>query len=203
MSSNILSQPVDISRFGLVYAGAQKNLGPAGTTLVIVREDLLGRHRASTPAMLRYDIHAENRSLYNTPPCYGIYIIKLVLEDLRGRGGLSAAYERNREKAAILYDFLDRSELFMGTARKEDRSLMNIPFVVSGVSGDRGNRGNRGEELTAVLLKEAEAEGLVNLKGHRLAGGLRASLYNAMPAEGVRKLVEFLSDFEARQAKGA
>jgi phosphoserine aminotransferase len=191
MSSNILSQPLDISRFGLVYAGAQKNLGPSGTTIVIVREDLLGRHRSLTPTMLRYDIHAENRSLYNTPPCYGIYIIMLVLQDIKNRGGLSAVYERNREKAAILYDFLDRSKLFQGTARKEDRSLMNIPFVLPG------------EDLTAAFLKEADAKGFINLKGHRLVGGLRASIYNAMPAEGVKKLVELLEDFEARHAKGA
>ncbi|MDR1179423.1 MAG: 3-phosphoserine/phosphohydroxythreonine transaminase [Spirochaetales bacterium] len=189
MSSNILSQPVDVSRFGLIYAGAQKNLGPAGTTIVIVREDLLGRHRPCTPMILRYDIHAAHKSVYNTPPCYGIYIIKLVLEDLRSRGGVDAAYIRNTEKAAILYDFLDRSKLFKGTARKEDRSLMNVTFVLPT------------EDMTAACLKEAEAKGFINLNGHRLVGGLRASIYNAMPAEGVKKLVEFLEDFEARQTK--
>jgi phosphoserine aminotransferase len=190
MSSNILSQPVDICRFGLVYAGAQKNLGPAGTTIVIVREDLLGRHRPFTPTMLRYDIHAENKSLYNTPPCYGIYIIRLVLEDIKNHGGVSAAFGRNKEKAALLYDFLDRSELFRGTARTEDRSLMNIPFVLPS------------EELTRDFLREADAKGFINLKGHRLVGGLRASIYNAMPAEGVERLVALMEDFEARRAKG-
>jgi phosphoserine aminotransferase len=192
MSSNIMSEPMDISRFGLIYAGAQKNLGPAGVTIVIVREDLLGRHRPLTPAMLRYDIHAENKSLYNTPPCYGIYIIKLVLEDIKSRGGLPAIYEINKEKANILYDFLDRSRLFKATAEKKDRSLMNIPCTLPT------------EELTGAFLKEAGEQGFVNLKGHRLVGGLRASIYNAMPPEGVKKLVALMEDFEARNAeKGA
>ena len=189
MSSNILSEPVDVSRFGLIYAGAQKNLGAAGTTIVIVREDLLGRHRPSTPTMLRYDIHAEHKSLFNTPPCYGIYIIKLVLEDIKNRGGLAAVYERNKEKAGILYGFLDRSRLFKPTAEKKDRSLMNIPCVLPS------------EELTRAFLKEAQAQGCINLAGHRLVGGLRASIYNAMPREGVEKLVALMEDFEAR--KGA
>ncbi|MDR3201007.1 MAG: 3-phosphoserine/phosphohydroxythreonine transaminase, partial [Spirochaetales bacterium] len=145
MSSNIMSEPVDVTRFGLIYAGAQKNLGPAGTTIVIVREDLLGRHRPFTPTMLRYDIQAENKSLYNTPPCYGIYIIKLVLEDIKSRGGLSAIYEINKEKAKILYDFLDSSRLFAATAAKKDRSLMNIPFALPS------------EELNKAFLKEAGA----------------------------------------------
>ncbi len=192
MSSNILSEPVDVGSLGLVYAGVQKNLGPAGLTVVIVREDLLGRHRAATPTMLRYDIHAENGSLYNTPPCWNIYIVKLVLEELRRLGGVPAMYARNREKAEILYDFLDGSRLFRGTAEKKDRSLMNVPFVLPS------------EELNKAFLKEAEARGFVNLKGHRLVGGMRASIYNALPAEWVEKLVLFMRDFEARnQGKGA
>lgn len=189
MSSNILSEPVDVGRFGLIYAGVQKNLGPAGVTLVIIREDLLGRHRPITPTMLRYDIHAESGSLYNTPPCYGIYIVKMVLEELRKEGGIPAMHRRNREKARILYDFLDRSRIFRGTADKKDRSLMNAPFVLP--SGD----------LDKAFLREAEAEGFINLKGHRLVGGMRASIYNAMPAEGVRKLVAFMGDFETRNAE--
>ena len=189
MSSNILSEPVDVSRFGLIYAGAQKNLGPAGTTIVIIREDLLGRHRPSAPTMLRYDIHAENKSLFNTPPCYGIYIVKLVLEEIKSRGGLAAVYERNREKAGLLYDFLDGSRIFRPTAEKKDRSLMNIPCVLPT------------EELMRDFLKEAEAAGCVNLAGHRLVGGLRASIYNAMPREGVEKLISVMKDFEARHAR--
>jgi phosphoserine aminotransferase len=190
MSSNIMSEPVDVSRFGLIYAGAQKNLGPAGAVIVIVREDLLGKHRAFTPTILRYDIHAQGKSVFNTPPCYAVYIIKLVLEDIKNRG-LSAIYEINKEKAKILYDFLDRSKLFRGTAEKKDRSLMNIPFVLPD------------EELTAAFLKEADAKGFINLKGHRLVGGLRASIYNAMPVEGVKKLTALMEDFEARNARGA
>jgi phosphoserine aminotransferase len=190
MSSNIMSEPVDVKRFGLIYAGAQKNLGPAGAVVVIVREDLLGKHRASTPTMLRYDIHAQSKSLFNTPPCYAVYIIKLVLEDIKSRG-LSTIHETNTEKAKILYDFLDRSKIFRGTAEKKDRSLMNIPFVLPS------------EELTSAFLKEADAKGFINLKGHRLVGGLRASIYNAMPVEGVKKLVELLEDFEVRSAGGA
>jgi phosphoserine aminotransferase len=192
MSSNILSEPMDVSRFGLLYAGAQKNLGCAGLTIVIIREDLIGKHRAITPVILRYDLHAENGSRYNTPPCYSIYITKLVLEDLKRRGGVPAAFEQNKAKAGILYDFLDRSRLFRGTAEKEYRSLMNVPYVLPS------------DELTAVFLKEAAANGFVNLKGHKLAGGLRASIYNAMPVEGVQKLVAFMEDFEAHSAgKGA
>jgi phosphoserine aminotransferase len=189
MSSNILSEPVEVSRFGLIYAGAQKNLGPAGTTLVIVREDLLGRHRPFTPMILRYDVHAQHKSVFNTPPCYGVYMIKLVLEDITHNGGLLPVYERNKEKAKILYDFLDRSRLFRGTAEKKDRSLMNITCALPT------------EELTGAFLKEADAKGFINLKGHRLVGGLRASIYNAMPVEGVKKLVALMEDFEARGAK--
>jgi phosphoserine aminotransferase len=188
MSSNIMSEPADIGKYDVIYAGAQKNLGPAGVTVVIIRKDLLGRHRPSTPTMLRYDIHAENDSLYNTPPCYGIYIIKLVLEEIKKIGGLPEVYKRNREKAGILYDFLDGSSMFRGTAEKKDRSLMNIPFVTPK------------EELDKEFLKEAEARGFVNLKGHRLVGGMRASIYNAMPPEGVAKLAAFMKDFETRNS---
>ncbi len=188
MSSNIMSEPVDVGKFGLIYAGAQKNLGPAGVTIVVIRKDLLGKHRASTPTMLRYDIHADNGSMYNTPPCWSIYIIKLVLDEIRKMGGLPAVYTVNREKADVLYDFLDGSSLFSGTAEKKDRSLMNIPFVLPS------------EDLDAAFLTEAEASGLVNLKGHRSVGGMRASIYNAMPTQGVVRLVELMKDFEIRHS---
>ena len=192
MSSNIMSEPIDVKDFGLLYAGAQKNLAPAGVTLVIIRKNLLGKHRAMTPTMLRYDIHAENGSLYNTPPCWSIYIMKLVLEELKTLGGLPAIHAINQEKAKILYDFLDESKFYRGTAERKCRSLMNIPFVL------------KDENLDKSFLKEAEAAGFVNLKGHRLVGGMRASLYNAMPVAGVTKLVEFMKGFEARNAgKGA
>jgi len=192
ISSNILSEPLDVKKFGLLFAGAQKNLAPAGVTLVIVRKDLLGRHRPSTPTMLRYDIHAENGSLYNTPPCWSIYIMKLVLEELKAAGGLPAVHKINQEKAKILYDFLDESKFYKGTAEKAHRSLMNVTFVLPD------------EKYSKPFVAEAEAKGLVNLKGHRLVGGMRASIYNAMPVEGVMKLVEFMKDFEARNAgKGA
>jgi phosphoserine aminotransferase len=191
MSSNILSEPVDMNRFSLVYAGAQKNLGPAGVTVVILRKELAGKHRASTPTMLRYDIHVENNSLYNTPPCYSIYILKLVLEEVKRIGGLPEVYRRNLEKAKVLYDFLDDSRLFHGTAEPADRSLMNIPFVTGS------------KEKDALFLKEAEEKGLVNLKGHRSVGGMRASIYNAMPLEGVQALVDCMKEFEAKQGKEA
>ncbi len=191
MSSNILSEPVDVRQFALVYAGAQKNLGPAGVTVVIIRKDLVGKHRPSTPTMLRYDIHLDQGSLYNTPPCYSIYILKLVLEEVKQQGGLSEMYRRNVEKARILYDFLDQSHLFKGTVDPAVRSLMNIPFVTGS------------KELDALFLKEAEARGFINLKGHRTVGGMRASIYNAMPAEGVGGLVNFMKEFEAKHGKGA
>ncbi|MEW5815915.1 MAG: 3-phosphoserine/phosphohydroxythreonine transaminase [Spirochaetota bacterium] len=184
MSSNILSEPYDVTKFGLIYAGAQKNLGPAGVTLVIIRKDLLGKHRAPTPTMLRYSVHAEENSLYNTPPCYGVYIVKLVLEWLKAMGGVAAIYKINQEKAALLYNFLDNSRFFKGTVREKDRSLMNIPFVLPT------------EELNTKFIKEVEKKGFVNLKGHRSVGGMRASIYNAMPLEGVKKLVEFMKAFE-------
>ena len=184
ISSCFLSEPLDISKCAMVYGGAQKNVAPAGLTIAIIREDMLGNARDITPAMLDYQIHADNNSLYNTPPCYTIYICKLVLEWIKSLGGLEAMGERNRKKAAMLYDFLDNSEMFKGTVVAEDRSLMNVPFV----TGD--------DELNAKFVKEATAAGLVNLKGHRSVGGMRASIYNAMPIEGVEKLVQFMADFE-------
>ncbi|HJD23834.1 MAG TPA: 3-phosphoserine/phosphohydroxythreonine transaminase [Firmicutes bacterium] len=189
VSSCILSEPIDVSRFGVLYAGAQKNMAPAGLTVVIIREDLIGHARDITPTMMNYQIHADNGSMYNTPPCYAIYICKLVLEWLKNDiGGLEKMKGINEAKAKILYDFLDSSHLFRGTVEKKDRSIMNVPFVT-------GN-----EELDAKFVKEAAAAGFVNLKGHRTVGGMRASIYNAMPVEGVEKLVAFMKDFEAANA---
>lgn len=185
VSSCFLSEPVDVSRCGLLYGGVQKNIGPAGVVIVIIREDLIPDEVPSfTPTMLRYSIHAENGSMYNTPPTYGIYICGKVFQWLKQTGGLEAMAKRNQEKAAILYDFLDNSKLFRGTVRKADRSLMNVPFVTGS------------QELDARFVKEAEAAGLVNLKGHRSVGGMRASIYNAMPKEGVEALVSFMKSFE-------
>lgn len=189
ISSNIMSEEIDVSKFGLLFAGAQKNLGPAGVTLVIVREDLIGNAMDITPTMFNYQIHADNDSLYNTPPTYGIYIMKLVLEWIKEQGGVAAVGEINRKKAKILYDFLDSSKLFKGTVVPEDRSLMNVPFV----TGD--------DELDKKFVAEAKAAGFVNLKGHRSVGGMRASIYNAMPVEGVEALVEFMKKFEAENLK--
>jgi len=186
-SSGILSEPVDVSKFGLIYAGAQKNMGPAGLTVVIVRDDLIGNAREGTPTMLDYKTHADTESMYNTPPTYAIYICKMVLEWIRDEmGGLLQMERFNKEKAGLLYDFLDGSNLFQGTVVKEDRSLMNIPFVT-------GN-----EELDAQFIKEAKTAGFVNLKGHRSVGGMRASIYNAMPMAGVRELVAFMKEFESK-----
>ena len=185
MSSCILSEPVDVSKYGLIYAGAQKNVGPAGVTIAIIREDLIGEAMDITPTMLKYKIHAENDSLYNTPPCYGIYVCGLVFKYLKELGGLEKMEQINIEKAKILYDFLDESNLFRGTVVKEDRSLMNVPFVTDN------------DELNAKFIKEATAKGFVNLKGHRTVGGMRASIYNAMPTEGVVALVDFMKQFEA------
>ena len=185
ISSCVMSEEIDVSKFGLLFAGAQKNLGPAGVTLVIVREDLIGETLPGTPTMFNYEIHAKNDSLYNTPPTYSIYTLKLVLEWVKAQGGVAAIQKINEAKAKILYDFLDSSKLFKGTVVPEDRSLMNIPFVT-------GN-----EELDAKFVKEAKEAGFVNLKGHRSVGGMRASIYNAMPVEGVEKLVEFMKKFEA------
>ena len=184
ISSCILSQKIDVSKFGLLYAGAQKNVAPAGLTIVIIREDLIGNQMDITPTMFNYQIHADNDSLYNTPPCYCIYICKLVLEWIKEMGGIEKMQEINEKKAEILYDFLDSSEMFKGTVEKEDRSLMNVPFIT-------GN-----EELDAKFVKEAAANGFVNLKGHRSVGGMRASIYNAMPVEGVESLVKFMAEFE-------
>lgn len=189
VSSCILSEPIDVSKFGVLYAGAQKNMAPAGLTVVIIREDLIGHARDITPTMFNYQTHADNDSMFNTPPCYSIYVCKLVLEWLKNEiGGLENMKAINEKKAAILYDFLDSSKLFKGTVVKKDRSLMNVPFV----TGD--------EELDAKFVKEAAAAGFVNLKGHRSVGGMRASIYNAMPVEGVEKLVAFMKVFEEANA---
>lgn len=186
ISSCILSEPIDVSKFGMLYAGAQKNMAPAGVTIVIIREDLIGNAMDITPTMLNYQTHSENGSMFNTPPCYCIYIAKLVLEWIKNDiGGLEKMKEINEKKAKLLYDFLDSSEMFRGTVVAEDRSLMNVPFVT-------GN-----DELDAKFVKEATAAGFVNLKGHRSVGGMRASIYNAMPIEGVEKLVDFMKAFEA------
>ncbi len=185
ISSCIMSEELDVSKFGLLFAGAQKNLGPAGVTLVIVREDLIGNAMDITPTMFNYQIHMDNGSMYNTPPTYGIYIMKLVLEWIKEQGGVKAVQAVNEKKAKILYDFLDSSEMFKGTVVPEDRSLMNVPFITDD------------EDLNAKFIKEAKEAGFVNLKGHRSVGGMRASIYNAMPVEGVEKLVEFMKKFEA------
>ena len=188
-SSCILSGPLDVSKFGLLYAGAQKNMGPAGLTVVIVREDLIGGAMEKTPTMLNYKTHADNGSMFNTPPCYAIYICMLVLDWLKNTvGGLSEMEKINRRKAGVLYDFLDRSRLFRGTVVPEARSIMNVPFV----PGDAA--------MDAKFIAEAAAADFVNLKGHRSVGGMRASIYNAMPVEGVEKLVDFMAGFEKRNA---
>lgn len=188
MSSNILSQEYDITKFGLIYAGAQKNIGPAGLTIVIVREDLLGKALDITPTMLNYQTHATENSLYNTPPCFTIYMAGLVFEWLLEKGGVKAMEKENKQKAAILYDFLDGSSLFKGTVEVRSRSLMNVPFVT-------GN-----DELDAKFISEASKRGLKTLKGHRSVGGMRASIYNAMPREGVQALVDFMKEFEKENA---
>ncbi len=185
VSSCFLSEPVDVTKYGVIYGGVQKNVGPAGVVIVIIREDLITEDTLpGTPTMLKYKIHADNASLYNTPPAYGIYICGKVFKWLKKRGGLQAMKEYNEKKAKILYDFLDESKLFKGTVVAKDRSLMNVPFVTGS------------EELDAKFIKEATAAGFVNLKGHRTVGGMRASIYNAMPIEGVEKLVEFMKEFE-------
>ena len=185
VSSCFLSEPVDVTKYGVIYGGVQKNIGPAGVVIVIIREDLITEDvLPGTPTMLRYKIHADADSLYNTPPAYGIYICGKVFKWLKKMGGLEAMKERNEKKAKILYDYLDESKLFKGTVRKEDRSLMNVPFIT-------GN-----EELDAKFVKEAKEAGFENLKGHRTVGGMRASIYNAMPYEGVEALVAFMKKFE-------
>ncbi|MFQ9984556.1 MAG: 3-phosphoserine/phosphohydroxythreonine transaminase [Lachnospiraceae bacterium] len=189
VSSCFLSEPMDVEKYGVIYGGVQKNIGPAGVVIVIMREDLIPDSvDAKVPTMLQYKTHADAKSLYNTPPAYGIYICGKVFQWLKNMGGLSVMKQRNEEKAALLYDFLDSSQLFQGTVVKKDRSLMNVPFV----TGDA--------DLDAKFVKEAAAAGLVNLKGHRTVGGMRASIYNAMPIEGVKKLVEFMKTFEAENA---
>ena len=190
ISSCFLSEPLDVSKFALLMGGVQKNVGPAGVQIVIIREDLLREDLPTyVPTMLQYKVQADNGSMYNTPPCYGIYICGKVFKWIKSLGGLEAMKKRNEEKAAILYDFLDSSKMFKGTVRKEDRSLMNVPFV----TGDK--------ELDAKFVAEAKANGLENLKGHRTVGGMRASIYNAMPKEGVIALVEFMKKFEAENTK--
>jgi len=184
ISSNILSQKMDVSKFGLLYAGAQKNIAPAGLTIAIMREDLIGDTLECAPTMLKYSTHAENGSMYNTPPCYCIYICMLVLEWLDALGGVDEMEKINVRKAQKLYDFLDESKMFNGTVVKKDRSLMNVPFV----TGD--------SDLDAKFIKEATAKGFVNLKGHRSVGGMRASIYNAMPEQGVTDLIDFMAKFE-------
>ena len=184
MSSCILSEVVDVSKFGLIYAGAQKNIAPAGVTIVIVKKDLLGKHMDITPTMLRYDIQDKNDSLYNTPPCFPIYVSMLVFRWLKAMGGVSVMQKINEEKAKMLYDFIDNSSLYSNKVAVKDRSIMNVPFVT-------GN-----EELDAKFVKEATAAGLVSLKGHRVTGGMRASIYNAMPIEGVKALIDFMKKFE-------
>lgn len=188
MSSNILSEPVDMNRFGVVFAGAQKNIGPAGLCVVVVRDDLLGREKPFCPKLLSWALEAKNGSMLNTPNTYGIYMAKLVFEWLKELGGVEAIYQRNLRKAALLYDYLDESRLFRSPVRREDRSLMNVPFVTADAERD------------AAFVKYAAANGLVNLKGHRSVGGMRASIYNAMPEAGVKKLVETMKAFEKENA---
>ncbi|MCI8993359.1 MAG: 3-phosphoserine/phosphohydroxythreonine transaminase [Eubacterium sp.] len=190
VSSCFLSAPIDVSKYGLVYGGVQKNIGPAGVCIVIIREDLIPEETAKyVPTMMQYKTHADADSMYNTPPCYGIYMCGKVFKWLKSIGGLAEMEKRNIEKANILYDYLDSSKMFKGTVRKEDRSLMNVPFV----TGDK--------DLDAKFVAEAKAAGLENLKGHRTVGGMRASIYNAMPKEGVEALVAFMKKFETENTK--
>jgi phosphoserine aminotransferase len=185
-SSHILSRPIDVARYGLIYAGAQKNIGPAGLTIVIVRDDLIGEAAATTPSVFDYKIQADNDSMYNTPPTYGIYVAGLVFQWLKQLGGLAKMEEINIAKSSLVYDYLDQSEFYRSPVAKEDRSRMNIPFTL------------KSDSLDSAFLKEAEARGLTQLKGHRSVGGMRASVYNAMPMEGVQALVEFMREFEKK-----
>ncbi|HHZ7383516.1 TPA: 3-phosphoserine/phosphohydroxythreonine transaminase [Proteus mirabilis] len=187
-SSAILSQPLDVSRFGMIYAGAQKNIGPAGLTLVIIREDLLGKARKETPSVFDYTVLAENDSMFNTPPTFAWYLSGMVFKWLKEQGGLQEIAKRNYEKATLLYSAIDNSDFYINRIATENRSLMNVPFQMSSPA------------LDAVFLKEAEEQGLVALKGHRVSGGMRASIYNAMPFAGVQALVDFMADFERRHA---
>ncbi len=189
MSSCILSEPVDVSKFGVIYAGAQKNMAPAGLTIVIVREDLLGNARKETPTMLDWAVMAKNDSMYNTPPCYCIYVAKLVYEWILGLGGLEEMQKLNQKKAKLLYDYLDSQEYYIAPVQKESRSMMNVTFV----TGDA--------ELDKKFAKEAGEKGMKNLKGHRSVGGMRASIYNAMPYEGVEALVAFMKEFAKNNPK--
>ncbi|MCD6323082.1 MAG: 3-phosphoserine/phosphohydroxythreonine transaminase [Clostridiales bacterium] len=184
MSSNILSEVYDVSKFGLIFAGAQKNMGPAGVTIIIIREDLIGKAGEDVPTMMNYKTHADKGSMFNTPPTFPIYVCGLVFDWIKSLGGVPGIQKINEEKAGLLYNFLDNSKLFSGTVRKQDRSLMNIPFV----TGDA--------DIDAQFIKEAGAKGLANIKGHRLVGGMRASIYNAMPVDGVKALVGFMKEFE-------
>ncbi len=186
MSSNILSRPVDVSKYGLIYAGAQKNMGPSGVTVVIVRDDLLGQALPITPSAFNYQLQAENDSMYNTPPTYAIYIAGLVCRYIKDQGGLKAMEAHNRAKAAILYDYLDDSAFYSNPVAREDRSLMNVPFKL------------KADSLDDAFLKGAQAKGMIQLKGHRSVGGMRASIYNAMPIEGVESLVAYMKEFEVQ-----
>ncbi len=188
ISSFFLSEPLDISKFGMVYGGAQKNVAPAGLTVVIIREDLIGKAKETTPSVIDYKIQADADSMYNTPPCFCIYMCKLTLEWIKKNGGLMAIKERNEKKANILYDFIDSSDFYTNPVEKDSRSMMNVTFVTPN------------DELNAKFVEEATKAGFVNLKGHRSVGGMRASIYNAMPIEGVEKLVEFMKDFEEKNS---
>jgi phosphoserine aminotransferase len=183
-SSTILSRPIDVTQYSLIYAGAQKNIGPAGLTIVIVRDDLLGQVLPGTPSMFDYKIHADNDSMYNTPATFSMYTAGLVFKWLKSRGGLTAMEKTNREKANLLYDALDATDFYSSPVAKENRSLMNVPFTLK----DAG--------LDEAFLKGAKERGLIQLKGHRSVGGMRASIYNAMPVEGVRALVDYMREFE-------
>ena len=184
MSSCILSEDIDVKNFGLIYAGAQKNIAPAGLTIVIVKKELLGKAKDICPTMLRYDIQDKNDSLYNTPPCFPIYMSLLVFRWLKAMGGVKAIQKINEEKAKMLYDFIDNSSFYKNKVAVKDRSIMNVPFV------------SPSEELDAKFVAEASKNGFVSLKGHRITGGMRASIYNAMPVEGVKKLIDFMKKFE-------
>ena len=186
LSSSLLSRPVDVAKFGLIYAGAQKNIGPAGLTIVIVRDDLIGHAPAGTPSMFDYKVQADNESMYNTPPSYAIYIAGLVFRWLKEQGGLAGMEQINIRKAGLIYELLDASELYRSPVAKEDRSRMNVPFTL------------RDAALDEAFLKQAQQRGLLQLKGHRSVGGMRASIYNAMPLEGVETLVQFMREFEAQ-----
>jgi len=184
MSSNIMSEPVDVKKYGVIFAGAQKNLGPAGVTLVIIREDLIGNADKSVPTMLNYKTHSDASSMFNTPPTYGIYMIGKMMEWIDKKGGLDGIYKNNLEKANLLYDYIDNSNFYTAPVKKEDRSLMNIPFL------------SPNDELNAKFVKEASVAGLVNLKGHRSVGGMRASIYNSVSIEAIKALVDFMVKFE-------